>query len=134
MQSINNDFIIVGASISGLVTALTLEKIGAKYKIYEKEGEDRDGGAGVDMEKTIITYLEYLGIETDKLIHVTARKYFNTNDELIYENKNIRHAVSWKVFYHELIKKISKDKIYFNHCVKDISTYRNEDGKEKVKV
>lgn len=130
----NFNFIIVGASISGLVTALTFEKLGISYKVYEKEDEEREGGAGVDMEQAVKPYFEYLGLDTSKLIPIQARNYMNTKDEIIYRNLKIRDAISWKLLFQELLSKVNKEKIFFRHTVNSVSEYLNKDGLKKVQL
>lgn len=128
------NFVIVGASISGLVTALTLEKVGINYKIYEREDESRDPGAGVDMEKSVKPYLEYLGVDSSKFIPIFARKYLNSKDELIYESLKIRDAIAWKDLFLELLSKINKKKVFFCHTVKSLSEYITQEGLHKIKL
>lgn len=57
--------LIAGGSVSGLTLALTLERAGVDYELFEKGDIDTDLGASIAINGPIIRILEQLGIWED---------------------------------------------------------------------
>lgn len=55
-------YIIIGAGIGGLATALALEKAGIDYQLYERSPEIRAVGAGIWLAPNALQALDWLGV------------------------------------------------------------------------
>jgi 2-polyprenyl-6-methoxyphenol hydroxylase-like FAD-dependent oxidoreductase len=84
MDGRNKKVLIVGGSMSGLLTGLVLRRAGWSVNIYERvEGELSGRGAGIVAQAELIQRLRNLGLATDDLgVHITTRKILNARGEL----------------------------------------------------
>jgi salicylate hydroxylase len=67
MISKNKSITIIGAGIGGLCSAIALQKLGYKIKIYEKAEELIEIGAGLTIPPNARNGIKYLGLEEDIL-------------------------------------------------------------------
>ena len=66
-----SDFAIVGGGIAGLTAAITLERLGIDYRLYESAPELKGIGAGVGLAANAMHAFEYMGLreEIEQLGH-----------------------------------------------------------------
>ena len=80
--------IVVGGSMSGLLSGLLLRRAGWSVDIYERVGSELSGrGAGIVAQQELIERLRALGLKTDALgVAITTRKIIDaegkTSDEI----------------------------------------------------
>jgi 2-polyprenyl-6-methoxyphenol hydroxylase-like FAD-dependent oxidoreductase len=68
--------IVVGGSMSGLLSGLMLRRAGWDVDIYERVGGELSGrGAGIVAQPQLISHLRNLGLKTDALgVEISSRK------------------------------------------------------------
>ncbi|ELR73143.1 Salicylate hydroxylase [Fulvivirga imtechensis AK7] len=122
--------IIAGAGITGLTTALSLQKMGIPFHIYEKAPRMEPVGAGIWVAPNAMKVFEWLdiarevkqaGVQLDR-VQIAGRdlKPLNPAVNLAidggYSITSIHRARLQEVLYHNLsAKKISLNKAYVNH-------------------
>ena len=68
--------VVIGGSMSGLLSGLSLRRAGWDVDIYERVESELSGrGAGIVAQYELIERLRELGLPTDALgVHITTRK------------------------------------------------------------
>ena len=117
MHQGKKEVIIIGASIAGLAAAIVLEKYGINYRVYEKEGPERVGGAGITLAPSAKEILDAIGVPTAEFLDITNRQYFNSRDELLYDDPKFRYTTSWQNLFKKLLSTANLNKIHFHHKV-----------------
>jgi 2-polyprenyl-6-methoxyphenol hydroxylase-like FAD-dependent oxidoreductase len=93
--------IIVGGSMSGLLSGLLLRRAGWTVDIYERVDSELSGrGAGIVAQYELIERLRKLGLATDELgVHITTRKILDTNGQLTHEIECPQVLTAWERVY-----------------------------------
>ncbi len=90
--------IIIGGSMSGLLSALLLQRSGWRVDIYERVGEELSGrGAGIIAQPELIARLSGLGLRTDDLgVHIARRQILNARGDVTDELACAQVATAWE--------------------------------------
>jgi len=93
--------IIVGGSMSGLLTGLLLRRAGWVVDIYERVDSELSGrGAGIVAQYELIERLRNLGLATDNLgVHITTRKILDAQGRLTHELECPQVLTAWERVY-----------------------------------
>ena len=93
--------IIVGGSMSGLLSGLLLRRAGWAVDIYERVDSELSGrGAGIVAQYELIERLRGLGLATDELgVHVTTRKILDAQGRLTHEIECPQVLTAWERVY-----------------------------------
>jgi 2-polyprenyl-6-methoxyphenol hydroxylase-like FAD-dependent oxidoreductase len=93
--------IVIGGSMSGLLSALLLRRAGWDVAIYERvEGELSGRGAGIVAQPELIARLQGLGLKTAELgVRIDSRKILNRAGELTRRFDCAQVATAWERVY-----------------------------------
>ncbi|MGE5162811.1 MAG: hypothetical protein ACM3IH_02160, partial [Sphingobacteriales bacterium] len=93
--------IIVGGSMSGLLSGLSLRRAGWAVDIYERVETELSGrGAGIVAQQELIERLRRLGLATDDLgVHITTRKILDAEGRLTHEFNCPQVLTAWERVY-----------------------------------
>jgi len=93
--------IIVGGSMSGLLSGLLLQRAGWAVDIYERVETELSGrGAGIVAQQELIARLRKLGLATDELgVQITTRKILDAEGRLTHEFNCPQVLTSWERVY-----------------------------------
>ncbi len=93
--------IVIGGSMSGLLSALLLRRAGWDVAIYERvEGELSGRGAGIVAQPELIARLQGLGLATVELgVRIESRKILNRAGELTRSFDCAQVATAWERVY-----------------------------------
>ena len=90
--------IVIGGSMSGLLSAHLLRRAGWDVHIYERvEGELSGRGAGIVAQPELIARLQALGFATENLgVHIASRKIFDREGQLTRRLDCPQVATAWE--------------------------------------
>ena len=93
--------VIIGGSMSGLLSALMLRRAGWTVDIYERVESELSGrGAGIVAQRELIERLRGLGLATDALgVHITTRKILDAQGRLTEEIHCPQVLTAWERVY-----------------------------------
>jgi 2-polyprenyl-6-methoxyphenol hydroxylase-like FAD-dependent oxidoreductase len=93
--------IIVGGSMSGLLSGLLLRRAGWEVNVYERVDSELSGrGAGIVAQFELIERLRGLGLATDELgVHITTRKILDAQGRLTHEIECAQVLTAWERVY-----------------------------------
>jgi 2-polyprenyl-6-methoxyphenol hydroxylase-like FAD-dependent oxidoreductase len=93
--------IVIGGSMSGLLSALLLRRAGWDVEIYERaEGELSGRGAGIVAQQELIARLRGLGLATEELgVHITRRQIIDAQGRVTHEIECPQVATAWERLY-----------------------------------
>ncbi len=93
--------IIIGGSMSGLLSGLLLRRAGWAVDIYERVNSELSGrGAGIVAQQELIERLRGLGLATDELgVHITTRKVLDASGQLTHEFSCPQVLTAWERVY-----------------------------------
>ena len=93
--------VIIGGSMSGLLSALMLRRAGWTVDIYERVESELSGrGAGIVAQQELIERLRKLGLETSALgVHITTRKILDAQGQLTEEIHCPQVLTAWERVY-----------------------------------
>ncbi|HUL90291.1 MAG TPA: FAD-dependent monooxygenase [Pseudolabrys sp.] len=93
--------IIIGGSMSGLLSGLLLRRAGWAVDIYERVESELSGrGAGIVAQYELIERLRGLGFATDELgVHITTRKILDAQGRLTHEIECPQVLTAWERVY-----------------------------------
>ncbi|HEY6859216.1 MAG TPA: FAD binding domain-containing protein [Pseudolabrys sp.] len=93
--------IIIGGSMSGLLSGLLLRRAGWTVDIYERVDSELSGrGAGIVAQYELIERLRKLGLATDDLgVQITTRKILNAEGCLTHEFNCPQVLTAWERVY-----------------------------------
>jgi 2-polyprenyl-6-methoxyphenol hydroxylase-like FAD-dependent oxidoreductase len=93
--------VIIGGSMSGLLSALQLRRAGWAVDVYERLGTELSGrGAGIVAQQELIGRLRGLGLATDGLgVEVSKRKIFDRDGRLTEETECPQVLTAWERVY-----------------------------------
>ncbi|HTM73650.1 MAG TPA: FAD-dependent monooxygenase [Pseudolabrys sp.] len=93
--------IIVGGSMSGLLSGLLLQRAGWAVDIYERVETELSGrGAGIVAQQELIARLRKLGLATDELgVQITTRKILDAEGRLTHEFNCPQVLTAWERVY-----------------------------------
>jgi 2-polyprenyl-6-methoxyphenol hydroxylase-like FAD-dependent oxidoreductase len=97
----NRRAIVIGGSMSGLLSGLLLRRTGWKVDIYERVDSELSGrGAGIVAQYELIERLQGLGLATDELgVHITTRKILDREGRLTHEIECPQVLTAWERVY-----------------------------------
>lgn len=142
---------IIGGGITGLTTALALNKLGIKSVVYEQAKDLNEIGAGIWLQPNAIKILDWLGIKNEiKELGIELNKMEITNPQLIPFKKikgeivqdeegnqtiAIHRGRLQKVLFDEVqkVSEIQLNKKYIKRTITSNSVdLEFEDGEDKV--
>jgi len=93
--------LIVGGSMSGLLSGLLLRRAGWTVDIYERVESELSGrGAGIVAQYELIERLRGLGLATNDLgVHITTRKILDAQGRLTHEFECPQLLTAWERVY-----------------------------------
>jgi 2-polyprenyl-6-methoxyphenol hydroxylase-like FAD-dependent oxidoreductase len=93
--------IVIGGSMSGLLSALLLRRAGWEVDVYERVGSELSGrGAGIVAQAELIERLRALGLPTKDLgVHITTRKIIDAKGHLSEEIECPQVLTAWERVY-----------------------------------
>ena len=93
--------IIIGGSMSGLLSGLLLRRAGWAVDIYERVDSELSGrGAGIVAQQELIERLRGLDLATDDLgVHITTRKILDASGQLTHEITCPQVLTAWERVY-----------------------------------
>ncbi|MEI9803165.1 MAG: FAD-dependent monooxygenase [Pseudolabrys sp.] len=93
--------IVIGGSMSGLLSGLLLRRAGWDVDIYERVDSELSGrGAGIVAQQELIERLRNLGLVTDQLgVHITTRKIIDASGRLTEEVECPQVLTAWERVY-----------------------------------
>jgi 2-polyprenyl-6-methoxyphenol hydroxylase-like FAD-dependent oxidoreductase len=93
--------IVIGGSMSGLLSALLLRRAGWAVDIYERVATELSGrGAGIVAQQELIERLRALGLATDALgVQITTRKIIDAQGQLTEEVRCAQVLTAWERVY-----------------------------------
>ena len=93
--------IIIGGSMSGLLSGLLLRRAGWSVNIYERVGSELSGrGAGIVAQHELIARLRALGLATDALgVAVSTRKVIDADGALTDQYECAQVLTAWERVY-----------------------------------
>lgn len=93
--------IVIGGSMSGLLTGLLLRRNGWDVDIYERVDTELSGrGAGIVAQPELIQRLRGLGLATDGLgVHIVSRKILDKQGQLAEQIDCPQVATAWERVY-----------------------------------
>jgi 2-polyprenyl-6-methoxyphenol hydroxylase-like FAD-dependent oxidoreductase len=93
--------VVIGGSMSGLLSALMLRRAGWTVDIYERVESELSGrGAGIVAQQELIERLRGLGLATDALgVHITTRKILDRQGRLTEEIHCPQVLTAWERVY-----------------------------------
>ncbi len=140
---------IIGAGIAGLTSAIMLEKLGYKVRIFEAGEKVRGIGAGLGLASNAMKAFEYLGLEKEVMAISNQLTDFEISDakgkmilaadtEKIKQNYNAENFAVHRADLHQmLVGKISSEKIQTNKKLCDLKVLEDrievkfEDGRSE---
>lgn len=93
--------IVVGGSMSGLLSALQLRRAGWEVDVYERVESELSGrGAGIVAQYELIDRLRALGLSTDDLgVHIATRKIFDVHGRVTCDVSCPQVLTAWERVY-----------------------------------
>lgn len=93
--------IIIGGSMSGLLSGLALRRAGWDVDIYERVESELSGrGAGIVAQQELIERLRAVGLETRDLgVHITTRKILDAQGRLTHQTECPQVLTAWERVY-----------------------------------
>jgi 2-polyprenyl-6-methoxyphenol hydroxylase-like FAD-dependent oxidoreductase len=93
--------VVIGGSMSGLLSGLLLRRAGWDVDIYERVESELSGrGAGIVAQYELIERLRGLGLKTDALgVHITTRKILDAQGRLTHEFECPQVLTAWERVY-----------------------------------
>ena len=93
--------IVIGGSMSGLLSGLVLRRAGWAVDVYERVESELSGrGAGIVAQYELIDRLRGLGLATDALgVHITTRKILDAQGRLTQEYECPQVLTAWERVY-----------------------------------
>ncbi|MCX7297115.1 MAG: NAD(P)-binding protein, partial [Hyphomicrobiales bacterium] len=93
--------IVIGGSMSGLLSALLLRRAGWDVAIYERvEGELSGRGAGIVAQQQLLARLRGIGLATDALgVNIARRQIIDAQGRVTHEIECPQVATAWERVY-----------------------------------
>jgi len=93
--------VIIGGSVSGLLSGLLLRRAGWDVDIYERVESELSGrGAGIVAQSELIERLRKLGLATEALgVHITTRKIIDVSGRLTEQVECPQVLTAWERVY-----------------------------------
>ena len=93
--------VVIGGSMSGLLSALLLRRAGWDVDVYERVETELSGrGAGIVAQQELIERLRALGLATDNLgVQITTRKIIDAQGRLTEEIECPQTLTAWERVY-----------------------------------
>jgi 2-polyprenyl-6-methoxyphenol hydroxylase-like FAD-dependent oxidoreductase len=93
--------VVIGGSMSGLLSGLLLRRAGWRVDVYERVGSELSGrGAGIVAQAELIRRLRALGLATGELgVAITTRKIIDAQGRLTHEIECPQVLTAWERVY-----------------------------------
>jgi 2-polyprenyl-6-methoxyphenol hydroxylase-like FAD-dependent oxidoreductase len=122
--------VVIGGSMSGLLSGLLLRRAGWDVDVYERVGSELSGrGAGIVAQAELIERLRTIGLPTDQLgVHITSRKIIDAQGRLTEEIECPQVLTAWERVYRLLRDAFPPEHYHRGRGLADFS--QNADGVE----
>ncbi len=124
------EILIIGGSMAGLLVAISLKNRGYNVKIFERSTSSLENrGAGIATHDELYEALEFAGLSLTASMGVVSdeRLFFSKNGDVTHRLAMPQTMTSWGLIYRFLKLQLSAGDYYPNHCLSDISNA--SDGK-----
>jgi 2-polyprenyl-6-methoxyphenol hydroxylase-like FAD-dependent oxidoreductase len=123
--------IIIGGSMSGLLSGLLLQRSGWAVDIYERVETELSGrGAGIVAQQELIQRLRGLGLATDELgVQITTRKILDAEGRLAHEYRCPQVLTAWERVY-----RLLRDSFPAAHYHRGRGLAKFDQGQDKVRA
>ena len=124
------EILIIGGSMAGLLVAMSLKNKGYNVKIFERSPSSLENrGAGIATHDELYEALAFAGLSSNASIGVISneRLFFAENGDVTHRVAMPQTMTSWGLIYRFLKLKLETGEYYSGHCLKDISY--TSDGK-----
>ncbi len=115
--------IIIGGSVSGLLTALLLLRRGWDTQVYERvEGELAGRGAGIVVQPELMATLRALGLDpTDLGVHMRTRKILDASGRLVAALDCPQVLTAWERVYRFLRDELPRERYHRGKLLTDFA-------------
>jgi 2-polyprenyl-6-methoxyphenol hydroxylase-like FAD-dependent oxidoreductase len=109
--------VVIGGSMSGLLSALLLRRAGWDVDVYERVETELSGrGAGIVAQQELIERLRALGLATDNLgVQITTRKIIDAQGRLTEEIECPQTLTAWERVYRLLRDALPPERYHRGH-------------------
>jgi len=109
--------VVIGGSMSGLLSALLLRQAGWDVDVYERVETELSGrGAGIVAQQELIERLRALGLATDNLgVQITTRKIIDAQGRLTEEIECPQTLTAWERVYRLLRDALPPERYHRGH-------------------
>ena len=124
------EIIIIGGSMAGLLVAMSLKNKGYNIKIFERSPSSLENrGAGIATHDELYEALAFAGLSPNASIGVISdeRLFFAENGDVTHRVAMPQTMTSWGLIYRFLKLKLGIGEYYSDHCLNNISY--TSDGK-----
>ena len=124
------EILIIGGSMAGLLVAMSLKNRGYKIKIFERSTSSLENrGAGIATHNELYEALAFAGLSSNASMGVVSdeRLFFSENGVVTHRVAMPQTMTSWGLIYRFLKLKLSTEEYHSGHCLQDISNA--SDGK-----
>ncbi len=123
----NRRAVVIGGSMSGLLTGLLLRRSGWSVDLYERVESELSGrGAGIVAQGELIERLRKLGLATDELgVHITTRTILNARGELTHSCECPQVLTAWERVYRLLRDAFPPEHYHRGRALSDFSQDAN---------
>lgn len=124
------EILIIGGSMAGLLVAMSLKNKGYNIKIFERSPSSLENrGAGIATHDELYEALAFAGLSPNASIGVVSdeRLFFAESGDVTHRVAMPQTMTSWGLIYRFLKFKLGIREYYSDHCLKDISY--TSDGK-----
>ena len=94
--------LVIGGSLGGLFTAITLRTIGWEVAVFERSPHELDSrGGGIVLQRDVLDALHFAGVESPGPLGVPSgdRIYLNRADQVISRQRMPQTQTSWNLLY-----------------------------------
>ena len=109
--------VVIGGSMSGLLSALLLRRAGWDVDVYERVDSELSGrGAGIVAQQELIGRLRNIGLATDDLgVHITTRKILDAQGRLTHQYECPQVLTAWERVYRLLRDAFPREHYHRGH-------------------
>lgn len=107
--------LIIGGSLSGLFTAITLRKIGWRVDIFERSAQALDSrGGGIVLQGDVLSAFHYAGVPHAQALGVQSRDriFLDRDDHVVQRSFMPQTQTSWSLLYGTMKRHIPAEHVH----------------------
>tara|TARA_A100001015_G_C15042472_1_gene740717 strand:+ start:1279 stop:2517 length:1239 start_codon:yes stop_codon:yes gene_type:complete len=123
MKKKEEEILIIGGSMAGLLAGMSLKNRGYEVKIFERSTSSLENrGAGIATHDELYEALEFAGLSSKASMGVVSdqRLFFSKNGDVTHRVAMPQTMTSWGLIYRFLKLKLSPGEYYPDHCLNNI--------------